>query len=486
MAANCSSNALPALSESGRPLLDIARLVEQPLHHQNPTQIAIPKPKGVFMKACKLVVLLWLFLTLSACNLFTTCSVCNKGSLEVSINVPSGVTITPAVVVTGPDSSTTLSQSTTLSSLSNGTYTIAASDARESGLVVDRVFAPQVSASSVTVKANTTSKVQIDFALRPGSGKLWLPVCPDQVDPASKDQVLAFDPNQLEKSGTPTTSIMLELEKGACAKAAVIDPTGNLLVTLFAKNQAVSFNPTQQLVSGAPIPLQVFLPYNPPLNGPLDAALNNKRFFVSNLSGQLTAKGIVGGPRVDPDIFTPDPAVVMPVGVAFFGESLWVTSSTNTVVEYTTPQLKPGQLLPPPAITLSSLAATPTLNQPMGIAFDSSDNMWISNKGGNTIVKFTPAQYAQNGSPDPDVTLGGDTTTLSKPSGLAFDNAGNLWVWNGGNRTLVKFLANDLAKSGNPNPNVILNLPGTAIPSGVVEDQWFAFNPPSANLPVSK
>ncbi len=438
------------------------------------------------MKTYKLAVLLWLILTFSACNLSTIiCSVCNKGSLEVSINVPAGVTITPSVVVTGPDSTTTLNQSTTLSNLSNGTYTITAQNARESGLVVDKVFVGQVSASSVTVKANTTTKVQVDFVLRPGSGKLWLPICPDQADPASKDQVLAFDPDQLEKSGTPTPGVVLELEKGACAKATVIDPAGNLLVTLFAKNQAVSFDPTQQLVSGAPIPLQIFLPYKPPLNGPLDAALNNKRFFVSNLSGQLTAKGIVGGPRVDPDIFTPDPAVVVPVGVAFSGESLWVTSANNTVVEYMTPQLKPGQL-PPPAITLSSLAATPTLNQPTGIAFDSSNNMWITNKGGNTIVKFTPAQYAKDGSPDPDVTLGGDGTTLFKPSGLAFDNAGNLWVWNGGNRTLVKFLANDLAKSGNPNPSVILNLPGTPIPSGVVEDQWFAFNPPPANLPVSK
>ncbi len=436
------------------------------------------------MKAYKLAVLLWLILTLSACNLFTFCSVCNKGSLEVNINVPAGVTITPAVVVTGSDLTTTLNQSTTLSDLSSGTYTITAQDAREAGLVVDRVFVGQVSASSVTVKANTTTKVQVDFVLRPGSGKLWLPVCPDQADPASKDQVVGFDPDQLEKSGTPTASIVLELEKGACAKATVIDPVGNLLVTLFAKNQVVNFNSSQQSVSGAPIPLQVFLPYIFPKN-PLDAALNNKRLFVSHQSGQLTAKGAVGGSRVDPDIFTPDPAVVVPVGVAFFGESLWVTSANNTVVEYTTPQLKPGQL-PPPAITLSSLAATPTLNQPTGIAFDSSDNMWITNKGGNTIVKFTPTQYAKDGSPDPDVILAGDATTLFKPSGLAFDNAGNLWVWNGGNRTLIKFLANDLAKSGNPNPSVILNLPGTPIPSGVVEDQWFAFNPPPTNLPVSK
>ena len=68
---------------------------------------------------------------------------------------------------------------------------------------------------------------------------------------------------------------------------------------------------------------------------------------------------------------------------------------------------------------------------PMGLAFDSSGNLYVSNQGANTISKLDPS-----GNESIFVSSG-----LNQPMGLAFDSGGNLYVVNNGNlgnNTIVK------------------------------------------------
>src|SRR4029077_14283238 len=73
------------------------------------------------------------------------------------------------------------------------------------------------------------------------------------------------------------------------------------------------------------------------------------------------------------------------------------------------------------------------LNNPVGLAFDRSGNLYVANFIGNTVRKFAP-----------DGTDLGVFALVIGPTGLAFDAAGNLYVANIGN-TIRRFAPNGSA-----------------------------------------
>jgi sugar lactone lactonase YvrE len=84
------------------------------------------------------------------------------------------------------------------------------------------------------------------------------------------------------------------------------------------------------------------------------------------------------------------------------------------------------------------LGNTPTtvvtsgLNAPIGLAFDSTGNLYVANDGNSTIGKVAPGSSTAT----PFVTSG-----LSQPHYLAFDASGNLYVANFGSGTVSKVAA---------------------------------------------
>jgi sugar lactone lactonase YvrE len=96
--------------------------------------------------------------------------------------------------------------------------------------------------------------------------------------------------------------------------------------------------------------------------------------------------------------------------------------------------------------TNSSTATTSTgLNTPNGLAFDSSGNLWVADKLNNRVLEYTApfstfeAASLVIGQPNftssavPPVTQP-TSTSLNQPTGIAFDSSGNLWVadWSDG------------------------------------------------------
>jgi hypothetical protein len=119
---------------------------------------------------------------------------------------------------------------------------------------------------------------------------------------------------------------------------------------------------------------------------------------------------------------------------------LWVSSrDNNAVLEYTGPFDRNGTLLP-------HLKLTKGLRQPMGIAFDSSGNLYVSDfesTGSHSISVFKApisdrSPYFLNG--------------LIYPGGLAFDNSGNLYSsTNGPTRSAtVRYDRDDLRNGDAP------------------------------------
>jgi hypothetical protein len=155
----------------------------------------------------------------------------------------------------------------------------------------------------------------------------------------------------------------------------------------------------------------------------------------------------------------------------------WVSDhNNNTILVFTAAQMMAtGTNATVPAVVISSAA----FNGPLGIAFDSSGNLWVANNGGvpvagsttgamsatgTSIVEFAAAHLPVPGSgmltPDltPDMTLSDDgNNSIQGPWELAFDTTGNLWSSNsGGTFSLVKFAKASLAAAGSPTPAVTI------------------------------
>jgi hypothetical protein len=161
--------------------------------------------------------------------------------------------------------------------------------------------------------------------------------------------------------------------------------------------------------------------------------------------------------------------------------NLWITDHTNnTVVVFAASQLATQGVTTNanPALIITSA----DFNGPLGIAFDSSGDLWVANNGlvpdttgtsssaGTTIVEILAANvpalpesgFLNQSDLTPDVTLSDDgQASIQAPWALRFDSSGNLWSSNSNApSTLVEFAKADLGATGSPVPAVIIS-PGT-------------------------
>lgn len=89
-----------------------------------------------------------------------------------------------------------------------------------------------------------------------------------------------------------------------------------------------------------------------------------------------------------------------------------------------------------------------SLNYPVKATADSAGNVWVADCDNNRVVEFkAPFSNGMSaslvlGEPDMNTSTGGTSaTTLNCPSGLAFDDHGNLWVSDYYNHRVVEFTA---------------------------------------------
>ena len=174
---------------------------------------------------------------------------------------------------------------------------------------------------------------------------------------------------------------------------------------------------------------------------------------VANETGNtLTSYPLSATGDADPAA-TVSGSVDEPTGVAVDAAGdAWATNYENsTVVEYSKAGLAAGGA-PTPVVTLTS-DADDSLDRPTGLAFDPAGDLWVANLGSNTLVEYTASQLASGGAQTPAVTLTSDgSNSIDSPYFIAFDAAGDLWVPDYGASTLVEFTPAELAASGDPTP----------------------------------
>ncbi len=407
-----------------------------------------------------------------------------NGNLRVDIfELPIGVSA--SVTVTGPNAfKQTLTNTRTLVELAPGDYKISANEVRENLNGIETLYNGKAdcnlgittitSSCNLEVKGNELTKATVSYKPVPGTGLLWIPNYTSR-------NIAAFDASQLASSNDePPARVLSDTPS---AQGVAFDKDGNLWVTNWDGNQIRKYDFSQPLTD-PPTP-SVIISGN--LNPTALAFAEDGSLWVTNRGNATVVK-------YSPDQLStsgsPIPAVTIiddgsdnlrgPTGIAFDKDGhLWFSNLfSQSLYQFANPHTLSGTINSSPDIILSTtITGDATLADPSGLAFDKDGNLWVSNQGLSTLVKFTPDQLSTSGTPIPEVLIKAIGDSLAAPGGLAFDASGNLWVSNTSS-TVVKFTAAQLTSSGNPTPSVILSgLKG-------IDLGFLAFNPPPANLPL--
>jgi len=154
--------------------------------------------------------------------------------------------------------------------------------------------------------------------------------------------------------------------------------------------------------------------------------------------------------------------------------NLWVVDG-HRVLEYATPfstheaaSLVIGQN----NFTNSSAVASSTgTDLPSALAFDSGNNLWVSDTGNNRVLEYkTPLSTGEaaslvigqsnfTGSATTPV-LNPTSTSLNQPKGLAFDSSGNLWVADWAGDRVLQYAGSGTATTTSTTPE----FPALAVP----------------------
>jgi len=160
-----------------------------------------------------------------------------------------------------------------------------------------------------------------------------------------------------------------------------------------------------------------------------------------------------------------------PESVAFDSAgNLWVADEDNNrILEFASASLAQdnpsaileiGQPAGPGQFNSSEGALTQTgLHAPVGLAFDAAGDLWASDRINNRVLEFKPPfADGMNASVEIGQLAGSTEFTsnsaetsqdgLSNPLGIAFDQAGNLWVADQVNSRIVEFEGSAPAATG--------------------------------------
>jgi len=86
--------------------------------------------------------------------------------------------------------------------------------------------------------------------------------------------------------------------------------------------------------------------------------------------------------------------------------------------------------------TLTSASTGATFNQPFSATIDGADNIWVTNRGSNTITELNNAGAAIS----PALNYQSGTGILNDPLNAAIDGSGNVWITNYTGQEIVELV----------------------------------------------
>jgi hypothetical protein len=237
----------------------------------------------------------------------------------------------------------------------------------------------------------------------------------------------------------------------------------------------------------APTPTQTATatPTIAPTATPTSTPSKTGGLWVPNLFGPSVnefdppARAASGNP---PPQFSNESAfLLLPAGLAFdSSQNLWVancsdrTLATGAIAEFTAAQLANlgSNSMPDPNKTLLDDGSLTILGCPWGAQFDAAGNLWITNRTLPNLVSYSPAQLAVGGALTPDTTI--TSTSFDSPRGIVFDASSNLWIVENQNQQILAYkaatLAAALGHSGQVNPDITISSSSFGDPRAIAFD----------------
>jgi sugar lactone lactonase YvrE len=271
--------------------------------------------------------------------------------------------------------------------------------------------------------------------------------------------------------------------------AMAVDSGGDVWVANYGSGKLLEYTPGQLGVDGSPTPAVVISSPNLDIPSALAFDSHGNLWEADQEDGdvvefghdQLASTGDVAAAAV-----LHSSAFDSPAALAFDGAGdLWILGA-NGLDEFTPDQLASAGTQTP-AVTITD-DGSGDLSAGAGLAFDSGGNLWMADANG--LAELTPAQLSASGSPTPAVAIGDDGSgTLDAPAQLAFDSGGNLWVASYDGAAVLEYTPDQLASSGQPAPAAVIGGPTTRLqePAGLaILGAGAAPPPPTEALTVSR
>ncbi len=392
----------------------------------------------------------------------------SKGTGTLIVTLQTVQRTSPLVVVAGPNGDTTTVTSTdTMVDIVPGTYTVVSAGATTSSSIASVFYRGLVTGSPATVSAGDTAVISIRFQVRTGSGGLW-------VTTTDSGRALAAQYTSAQLTAGQPAGISLSV----AGASSTFDAAGDLWVGDSAGNTLTEYAAAQLAATGTPSATVSIT--GPALAGPVGLVFDQSgNLWVSNFNAntiiEFTPTQLHRGGALKPTIVVSGLALDGPARMSFDASgNLWIANTLSSTVVALAPSSLVSSGTPLPAITLT--ASDSSLDGPTGLAFDQSGDLWVANSVGSSIVAFNPSQIAASGSTTPYETLFLPSTSLT-PTAVAFDNNGDLWTNSTAGSAILEYTGTQLAVGDTVPPATVITV--TGVPANL------AFNPPPDSLPLS-
>jgi sugar lactone lactonase YvrE len=222
-----------------------------------------------------------------------------------------------------------------------------------------------------------------------------------------------------------------------------------------------------------------------PTATPTATPSNTGGLWVPNLFGPSVnefdpaSRAVSGNPS--PQFFNESKSLLLPAGLAFdSSENLWVANCSDPILgagaitEFTAAQLANlgNNSTPVPNNALLDDGSLKILSCPWGEQFDVAGNLWVLNRLIPNLVSYTPAQLTVGGALTPDTTI--TSTFFNSPRSIVFDAGANLWIVENQNQQVLGYkaatLAAALGHSGQVNPDIVISSSSFGDPRAIAFD----------------
>ena len=356
-------------------------------------------------------------MAVTACGNRDAVTATPSGALAVIVHTP--IARAGAVAIHGPGTSSARVASTdTLRGLTPGQYSARAEDGWAPDSLVSPVLTGTISDTAVMVAVDTISSVTATYAIRGGSGALWVGKW------QGANLAEGFTSPQLAAAGSAVAADTIGAGASSLTiSGTAIDSVGNLWVTDYINQQILKFTPAQ-LASGESTPVVAIHTGKEPWGIAFDSHGN---LWVSFYNGNNVLKYSASDASAWSGALT-DPAPVLtvatpngPLSIAFdANENLWVAGFDVPITYEVAAAGLDGSGTIVPTDSLDS----PYLDHGSGLAFDRAGNLWEATESGY-VVSYSSAQLGAASHGDP---VFAQQSLAYQFDGLAFDNSGNLWA----------------------------------------------------------